>query len=265
LNQSLVGDNDSLLHFSQLERGVIPSQLDYVRYCVAENKVVSKSQTLTTNTELDLVQVVEYSTSHARLCPSREVLPGELKPLKTRKIAISQLPLEANLVTILNHAAHNRAEANANDCNLAVEENGLVCYVPSEAKVGDLICKFPKSDILVIIRRLGSSSEEGDQSCQVIGRAINYLKYFNHEAYKIHDEALPDDWFDTKHRNVTIRLSLEALEIITRPSAVDVREAERDWAGNLELSGFRESRRLCTSSSAHSLSKAESYCPQMTG
>ncbi|RDW81886.1 hypothetical protein BP6252_02998 [Coleophoma cylindrospora] len=52
------------------------------------------------------------------------------------------------------------------DCMVAIEEHGYLCFVPHGTKIGDLVCFFPETDVVAIVRPSGSNG-------QIVGRAVS--------------------------------------------------------------------------------------------
>jgi Heterokaryon incompatibility protein (HET) len=62
-------------------------------------------------------------------------------------------------------------EAGTYNCQLAVDEMGLIFFAPFEAKVGDIVGGFNNSDILLITRAKRNST----LGCHMIGRGVDFF------------------------------------------------------------------------------------------
>jgi hypothetical protein len=62
------------------------------------------------------------------------------------------------------------------NCQLAFKETELVCLVPVQAPIGDILVHFQNSNILLVVRQPEQSSSFFDPVHFLVnGRAINYL------------------------------------------------------------------------------------------
>jgi hypothetical protein len=71
---------------------------------------------------------------------------------------------------VLEQAMSSRKEVHTAPvhCKLAFEENGMICYVPIETELGDLICQFPSCDVASVVRK-----DERKGKYKVVGRAVH--------------------------------------------------------------------------------------------
>jgi hypothetical protein len=121
--------------------------------------------------ELDLVGLLsarrkglEFRNSHIRLFEDNLMhCLGIEMPRIAPGNATSQ-----NFLNLL-YSAH-RASSRQNIV-LALEETGLIVFAPPSTKVGDLVCQFPDSDVLALIR-VNRGMRLPDYS---IARAVNFL------------------------------------------------------------------------------------------
>jgi hypothetical protein len=134
------------------DKGLIPTQLNYDQHCITRDGWDNGRKYPTPNDAFDLIKSIEHGTPHG--WTARNKILAQLNPPYFRNSMPSLPPLEENIAIILNFARRAIVEAKAENISLGIEENGLVCYVPSETRVGDLVCQFQDSDILVIIQKL---------------------------------------------------------------------------------------------------------------
>ena len=80
-------------------------------------------------------------------------------------------PSTAPLHRVINHAQTLITKSNNNDCIIAFSNTRLICFVPSETKVGDLVCQFIASNVIAIIRSNPPSPDPNKR--MIVGRAIN--------------------------------------------------------------------------------------------
>jgi len=112
----------------------------------------------------------------------------------------------------------------AERCSVALEKNGMVCIVPRQSQVGDLICEFASSNILVILRAhelpyKTPYTEHPWTKYRVIGRAINFVKAPPDQSFSIADSiSIGRQTFDPSRR-VLLDLDVEAFQVLTRVSA----------------------------------------------
>jgi hypothetical protein len=92
---------------------------------------------------------------------------------------------------------------------IAIAEFGLICIVPFETQASDLICLFPKSDVIAIVRK-------ADAIGHVVGRAVSFLS---------HNSSTPlrtfDGWPELRQvsdNKVYFELDAEMLQMLTRAS-----------------------------------------------
>jgi hypothetical protein len=112
-----------------------------------------------------------------------------------------------------------RKAAPSNWCSLAVERNGLICFVPPDTQPGDLICQFHNSDVLAILRP--DIYDESYQRVQVGGRAVNFLKARSKWPSSIASFSSVNigNQLFSQNREVELDLNVEALHILTSVSA----------------------------------------------
>lgn len=105
-------------------------------------------------------------------------------------------------------------DAGMDNCLLALEESGLICFAPSDTQVGDLICQFISSDVLAIIRE--EPKEKGRY--KIVGRAINFLASSSTTPFDILGRSL--FWAEEhEERQVVFKLDIPTLQMLTRASA----------------------------------------------
>lgn len=106
---------------------------------------------------------------------------------------------------VLSHARETMRGGSAGGCRLAIEESGLICFVPSDTENGDLVCQFESSNILAILGKNG----------KIIGRAVNFLPSTPNEPVGIC--GLPS--LGRKRFEVHLKLSPRSLQLLTATSA----------------------------------------------
>jgi hypothetical protein len=83
-------------------------------------------------------------------------------------------PIRSMLSRLLLSAQELVAAKTAQNCRLAFEERGLVLFVPVNARVGDMVCQFPASNSILLIRPpiLHNSMKNPNVP---VGRGANFL------------------------------------------------------------------------------------------
>jgi hypothetical protein len=102
-------------------------------------------------------------------------------------------------------------------CRLAFTANGLVCFVPPETNVGDILCEFLHCDTLLIAR----PGEQGDN--QIVGNAVNYCASASSSApfwLKKASGAHGRDSFELGDCPISFEADIPALQWITRKSLI---------------------------------------------
>jgi hypothetical protein len=100
----------------------------------------------------------------------------------------------------------------SSDCRLGIEENGFIGFLPTEACVGDLICPFPSSNVVAILRQ----TAEGDK---IVGRAIDFLAASSTKPFGLFGLSIEEDLFRETRYPATLRLDIPTLHLLTRISA----------------------------------------------
>jgi len=153
---------------------------------------------------------------------------GREKPIPLRR-EIVQLILddvikegERNHKTDLSYY-QNKMNLEELQCRLAFEENEMICYVPEDAKLGDLICQFPNCDVAAIIHPEQSQRSDGKGATyKIVGRAVHFLKHpapalsrpfrcFREEE----DDNTPDNNSNMPHYPIDFHLDLQTLQLLT--------------------------------------------------
>jgi hypothetical protein len=130
-------------------------------------------------TQIALVASARIGTASVAWGPENPFLsryPGEATPtgkatpfFKWRRHLSRTDESIANYRRILHDAT--QLGGDAPDSRLALEENGLVMFVPGGTEVGDIVCQFLYSNILVILRR----DAEVPGKYRIVGRAVDFL------------------------------------------------------------------------------------------
>jgi len=81
-------------------------------------------------------------------------------------------PGNATSQNFMNLLCDARRASSGKDVVLALEETGLIVFAPPSTKVGDLVCQFPDSDILALIRL---DRSKGNPYCYSTARVVNFL------------------------------------------------------------------------------------------
>jgi hypothetical protein len=99
---------------------------------------------------------------------------------------------------------------------LAFADNGLICFAPNEAKVGDLIYRFYNSDVLAVIRPLlvhGNHTPAG----RIIGRAVDSLSS-SEQRPEFRIQA-PENWQQSRSQlPLRFHIDFHTLYMMTRVS-----------------------------------------------
>lgn len=131
-----------------------------------------------------------------------------------RRMSFSQEPnINNHFRQVLLDARNALSRTNQERCCLALEESGLICFVPSDTQAGDLICQFISSDVLAIIR--DNSKIKGMYS--IIGRAVNFLVSSSTIPFDVFGRSL--FWVEEhEQRRVTFKFDIPTLQMMTRAS-----------------------------------------------
>ena len=181
-----------------------------------------QSQNPSVTSQTDLVWSSKESSSYA-LRP-RKVSFGDylVSPFMDlwkgfgRRMSISSQELDVtnHFRQVLLDAKNTVLGTPSDNCSLALEESGLICFVPGDTQAGDLICQFIASDVLAIIRE----DPKIKGRYKVVGRAVNFLASFSTTPFDIFGRSL--FWVEEHElRRVTFKLDIPTLQMMTRASA----------------------------------------------
>jgi hypothetical protein len=68
---------------------------------------------------------------------------------------------------------------------IAIEESGFICFVPAGAQLNDLVCFFPQSDVVAVVR-------ESENIAQLAVRAVGLFKHSSHSPLRVASETWPN-------------------------------------------------------------------------
>jgi hypothetical protein len=126
-------------------------------------------------------------------------------------------PSSSALRQLLLDAKYAAQKASREDCNIAFEENGLICFAPKGTRVGDILCQFQGSNVIALVR---NTSSDGNGCPVVRGRCVNVLATSINELFEIGGgsrKALPQE------SRVELRMDIAVLQMLTRASSrIDV-------------------------------------------
>lgn len=145
------------------------------------------------------------ASSHRLYMPRREAHQS--------REALNRILLDARSVTSENPTANT---------SIALCESGFICFVPSEARPGDFVCQFPQSNISIII----SAAEE-----RLVGRAVNFLSDPHDKPFTVFDDPIDQRALKEDGREITLRLDLPTLQVITASSALTHRKGSKVTTG----------------------------------
>ncbi len=106
-------------------------------------------------------------------CPWK---PAPLPPKRfkyTRNTTlVGEDPLRKDFEKLLQDAKNVATKECYKNCRLAIGTTGLVMFVPLNAREHDLVCQFPSTDAVMLVRE----SPLDKHACEIVGRAVNFLK-----------------------------------------------------------------------------------------
>jgi hypothetical protein len=109
-----------------------------------------------------------------------------------------------------------RNPASIEDCKIAIEENGFICFVPTNTQADDLICFFPESDAVAVARGSGNIG-------QLIGRAVALFKHHQNTPLRAVTETWPDFNIAQNHAGFVralFLLDVASLQMLTHGSSM---------------------------------------------
>ena len=92
------------------------------------------------------------------------------------------------------------------DFRLAFGDYDAVCFVPSSARRGDVICQFPASDVVAIVRK---TKKDALPPYRIIERGVNFLARPYDKSFNL---VNPDD---IKRHEMTFSLDIFTLQMLT--------------------------------------------------
>jgi len=118
-----------------------------------------------------------------------------------------------DLLTNLWHQTRSLVnKADLYSCRIAIEEHGLLYIVPLATQIYDLVCTFPQSDTVAIVRKSGT---EG----QIVGRAVSYLVHPPTSPLRAFERYGWPSLHQVPPNPVEFELDIDMLQILTRASS----------------------------------------------
>ena len=130
------------------------------------------------------------------------------------------------------------------DCRVAIEENGFICFAPRDTQIGDLVCMFLQSDVVAIVRK---SEDAG----QIVGRAISFLTHPANTPLRNYENWPSLD--QVQNLPVHFELDISTLQMLTRASSTAENQqpsqqtvSQEDMATEVSIRLMRDNQNFTT-------------------
>lgn len=108
------------------------------------------------------------------------------------------------------------------DCSIAFEETGLICFAPQRARVGDWLCQFTGTNVITLVRKDTNSKDDeawkkDGPNTIVRGRCIDVLPSHINEPFEIGGDH---SWRNEPEGTVVVLpIDMAILQMLTRASS----------------------------------------------